>query len=95
MNEPAKDGWKTMDSAPRDGTKFLALLRREACTDMDDVRQPEFTEIRQIWYAPCSQLGMTFSWAAGDPMGASHGMEAETYFGKDYPTRWRPLPKEE
>ncbi len=86
------EGWRTMDSAPKDGTHILAVLTREGIHDMDDVWRPAFSEIREIWYRPYVQFGMQLPWHAGDPFDGYDGMGNE-HMGEAVPTRWMPIPR--
>jgi hypothetical protein len=90
------EGWRDMGSAPKDGTHILAKLHREAAVDMDDIRRPAFTEIREIWYRPymAPVFGHDMPWHAGDPFDSHDGM-APDHFGADVPIAWMPLPKAE
>lgn len=82
-----------MASAPRDGTHILALLRREACEDMDREGWPAFSEVREIWFHPfrCPIFDEEMPWHAGDPFGDRDGL-SDTHYGEDVPVAWMSLP---
>ncbi|NOV15904.1 hypothetical protein E5S70_07365 [Ensifer adhaerens] len=84
-------GWQSMSSAPRDGTHILALLYREATSDMDDRRWPAFSEMREIWFKPYLAFGMQLSWHAGDPFEEPSGIGSE-HMGDAVPIAWQVLP---
>lgn len=85
------DSWKPIETAPRDGTHILAVLCRDACFDMDDIRRAAFSEVREIWYKPYDQFGMFLPWHAGDPFDSHDGMAPE-HFGEAVPIYWRAIP---
>lgn len=82
-------GWRSMDSAPKDGTRILALTFREACCDMDDVRRPAFAEVKEVFYKPYVQFGMSLPWHSGDPFDSHEGMAPE-HMGEAVPIGWLP-----
>lgn len=91
--EAGAAGWQTMDTAPKDGTRILAKLHREAIADMDGIRRKAFTEIREIWYREWRDpiFGGNMPWHAGDPFDSHDGM-APDHMGEGVPIAWMPLP---
>lgn len=85
----APEGWRDMSSAPKDGTRILALIFREACHDMDDVRRPAFAEVKEVFYKPYVQFGMNLPWHSGDPFDSHEGMAPE-HMGEAVPIGWLP-----
>ena len=82
--------WNAMDTAPVDGTHILAVLYRNECYDMDDIKRRSFHEIREIWYRPYTQFGMFLPWHAGDPIDSHEGM-APDHMGEAVPIGWLPM----
>lgn len=70
------DGWQPIDSAPRDGTRILALLRWTYSNGMEGETQDVI-----YWY------GGGLFWVAPTPMNYVQGFDDGVE-----PTHWRPLP---
>ena len=91
LANPVQPPWRDMASAPKDGTHILAVLHREACEDMDGIRREPFSEIREIFFQPYTQLDMFLPWHAGDPFDSHEGLAPE-HMGEAVPVAWLPVP---
>jgi hypothetical protein len=79
-----------METAPRDGTLFLAYLYYAA----DDEDYRGFGEWREIFYKEHqAMLGWHTPWHAGDPYDSHSGEVADTHYGEAVPIAWLPLPR--
>lgn len=77
-----------MNTAPRDGTHFLAYLYR--APDDDDYRG--FGEWREIFYKAYRSPFGHLPWHAGDPYDSHDQAGACEHFGEAVPIAWLPLP---
>lgn len=82
--------WRTMETAPKDGTRILAILHRETCKDMDGIRREAFSEVREIWWHPYQQFGMSLPWHAGDPFDSHDSRIGDCHMGEAVPVLWLP-----
>lgn len=90
--KPHPHEWHPMSTAPRDGAHILAVLVRESCEDMDGIRRRAFSEVREIFYRPYVNFGMSLPWHAGDPIDSHDGFAPE-HMGEGIPVLWRPVPR--
>lgn len=79
-----------METAPRNGTHFLAYLYQAP----DDEVYRGFGEWREIFYKEHQAvLGWHTPWHAGDPYDSHSGEVADTHYGEAVPIAWLPLPQ--
>lgn len=76
---PAMKNWKTIDSAPRDGTKVLLFVMYDAASSHFDMKVGHFS--RMTTTEPGRSDDRRDGWRCG-----------ETFWRADAPSHWMPLP---